>query len=57
MSRVFVALNETVLGAIDLADPDRPGAGDAVAWLQERGLAPEIMSGDGADPVAAAGER
>ncbi|EAQ96592.1 heavy metal translocating P-type ATPase [Congregibacter litoralis] len=51
-SRVWVARNDEVLGAIDLHDPLRPGARDAIEWLKSQGIAVTILSGDASKPVA-----
>jgi len=46
-SRVEVAVNDTVLGAIELADTLRPEAADIIARLQRQGRAVVLASGDG----------
>ncbi len=51
-TRVWVALGQEVLGAIDLIDAPRPGVPEALAQLLEKGLELAILSGDGEAPVA-----
>ena len=56
-SRVWVALDDRVLGAIDLDDPLRPGAAAAVQALGNAGLEVIMLSGDGDGAVAEAATR
>lgn len=53
VSRVEVAAGQSVLGAIDLADPVRPEAPAIIDRLKRRGHRIVLASGDGAKPVAA----
>ena len=48
---VFVAADAVALGAIDIDDPIKPGAADAVRALHEAGLVVHLLSGD--TPAAA----
>ena len=48
---VFVAADTVALGAIDIDDPLKPGAADAVRALHEAGLVVHLLSGD--TPAAA----
>ena len=48
---VFVAADAVALGAIDIDDPLKPGAADAVRALHEAGLVVHLLSGD--TPAAA----
>jgi Cu+-exporting ATPase len=43
---VFVAADGVALGAIDIDDPIKPGAWDAVRALHDAGLAVHLLSGD-----------
>ena len=43
---VFVAADGVALGAIDIDDPIKPGATDAVRALHDAGLAVQLLSGD-----------
>jgi len=51
-ARVWVARDETVLGAIDLDDALRGGVRDALDSLRRAGLRPVVLSGDDEEPVA-----
>ena len=55
-TRVHVALGGRYLGRIDLSDPPKPDAAEAVAALRAQGVRVAMLSGDGAGPVAAMGE-
>lgn len=50
-TRVWVALGEQVLGAVDLEDRVRPGAAEALATLQAAGIRVVMISGDAEGPV------
>ncbi|MEM9743572.1 MAG: cation-translocating P-type ATPase [Pseudomonadota bacterium] len=52
-TRVWLALDQRVLGAIDLTDPLRPGITKAIAELKLAGVSLEILSGDGDSAVNA----
>ena len=52
-TRVYVASSSALLGAIDLGDPVRPQARDAVARLQHDGINVQIVSGDAEAPTKA----
>jgi Cu+-exporting ATPase len=56
-TRVYVAVEDGVLGAIDLGDAIRPEAFDAVSRLQRDGIAVQIVSGDAHAPTRAIAER
>jgi Cu2+-exporting ATPase len=49
---VFVAVEEAVAGAIELASVLRPEAKDTVAWLRQQGVTLYIFSGDQEAPTA-----
>src|SRR6056297_1872526 len=55
-TRVHVALGGRYLGRIDLSDPPKPDAAEAVAALRAQGVRVAMLSGDGAGPVAAMAE-
>ncbi|MBP5858676.1 heavy metal translocating P-type ATPase [Marivibrio halodurans] len=50
---VLLSLDGRVLARFAFEDAPRPGAAGAVAWLEARGVMPEILSGDRPGPVAA----
>ena len=53
---VFVAADAVALGAIDIDDPIKPGAAEAVRALHDAGLTVHLLSGDtqaAAEAVAA----
>jgi heavy metal translocating P-type ATPase len=50
-TRVFVACDDRLLGAIDLDDPPRPGVRATLERLRAGGLVPVVLSGDGEAPV------
>ena len=52
-TRVYVARDGALLGAIDLGDAPRPEALDAVSRLQADGIRVELVSGDAPGPVEA----
>lgn len=56
-SRVFVAKDGKLLGAIDIADKERPEAIRAVAALKEMGIRTILLTGDTADVANAVGKR
>jgi Cu+-exporting ATPase len=56
-TRVYVAAQSRMLGAIDLGDAIRPEAFDAVSRLQRDGIAVQIVSGDAPAPTQAIAER
>ncbi len=56
-TRSGVARNGRLIGVVDLEDALRPGVEEAIRALRSRGLAPVILSGDGAGPVARIGAR
>ena len=56
-TRVYVALRSALLGAIDLGDPVRPQAQEAVERLQRDGINVQIVSGDADAPTKALAER
>ncbi|CAK0765316.1 conserved membrane hypothetical protein [Gammaproteobacteria bacterium] len=49
---VFVAVEEEILGAIELAARVRPEADEVIRWLKGRGLQLYILSGDHEAPTA-----
>jgi Cu2+-exporting ATPase len=49
---VFVAVEDAVAGAIELAAVLRPEAKDTVAWLRHQGMALYVLSGDQDAPTA-----
>lgn len=51
-SRVWIAIDDKVLGAIDFEDPVRAGAAAAIEVLMAEGAQLTILSGDDAEPVA-----
>lgn len=51
LTRVYVAIDETYLGAIDLSDELRPGAVQAVRELKAQGVKLCVLSGDAQGPV------
>src|SRR5699024_5503112 len=53
-SHVEVAVDDTVIGAIELAEPLRAESAAIIARLEQRGLKILLASGDGAGPVEAA---
>jgi Cu+-exporting ATPase len=53
VSRVWVAKDATMLGAIELHDALRPGAAQAVAQLRALGVRVVLLSGDARGPVEA----
>jgi len=56
-SRVWVARDQSLLGAIDLEDPLRVGAREALDVLRSAGLRLVVLSGDEEGPVASVCER
>ena len=56
-SRVWVAKDATILGAIELQDALRPGATQAVAQLEALGVRVVLLSGDAVGPVEALATR
>lgn len=50
-TRVFVGSTEQLYGAIDLGDPARPEAADAISRLQRDGVGVQIVSGDASAPT------
>jgi Cu+-exporting ATPase len=48
---VFAAVDGSLAGWFAIADPARPEAGAAIAWLRREGLAVEMLSGDGTATV------
>jgi heavy metal translocating P-type ATPase len=57
LTRVWVARGDRVLGAIDLDDPLRPGAAEAIGELAARGIEVILLSGDATGPVARVADR
>lgn len=51
-TRVGVVENNQYVGAIDLEDAPLPGMRDTINALRERGIEPEILSGDAEGPVS-----
>jgi heavy metal translocating P-type ATPase len=49
---VFLAVDDTVAGAIEMAAVPRPEALATVAWLKQKGLSTYIISGDQEAPTA-----
>ncbi len=56
-TRVYVAADRALLGAIDLGDALRPEAMEAVSRLHRDGIAVELVSGDAPAPTQALAER
>jgi heavy metal translocating P-type ATPase len=52
-TRVHVAMDGRYLGRIDLSDPPKADAAEAVAALRAQGVRVAMLSGDGPGPVAA----
>ena len=56
-TRVYVAGENALVGAIDLGDPVRPEAQDAVARLHDDGISVALVSGDALSPTEAIARR
>ena len=56
-TRVYVARDETLLGAIELGDAERPESAEAVRRLHRDGIKVEVVSGDAEEPTRALAER
>ena len=56
-TRVYVAAQDALIGAIDLGDAIRPEAREAVSRLQRDGIAVALVSGDAPAPTQALAER
>ncbi len=54
---VYVASGGAVMGAIDIDDPIKPGAAEAVRALHEAGLSVRLLSGDTQEAAAAVAGR
>jgi len=54
---VFVAVDGGLLGAIDIEDPIKPGAEEAVRELRAAGIEVRLLSGDSADAAAEVARR
>lgn len=50
---IWLGDGDTALARFEIDDPLRPDAGDAIRALRTLGLDPEVLSGDGAEAVAA----
>jgi len=56
-TRVYLAHEKELLGAIDLGDAPRPEAAEAIARLERVGIAVQLVSGDASAPTRSLAER